>query len=76
VLHPLVALAYVDRVMESRVLDVFVIVPLIRRDFVLMLLFAGGMAVLPLDRARHSDALLFARRVREVGGGTMPCGWG
>ena len=75
VLSPLVALAYVDRTMECRVLDIFVNVPLVRRVFVLVLLFAGGVVGFALARARDVDGLLFARGMREVRGWTMPRGY-
>ena len=70
-LRPLVALAYVDRVMESRVVDLFVIVPLVGRVFVLTVLFVGGVVGFALYRARDLDALLFAGRIREVGRWTV-----
>ena len=76
-LRPLVALAYVDRGMDSRVLDIFVVVPLVRRVFVLMLmlLLTGRVTEFPLHRARDVDVLLFARHIREVGGCTLPGGY-
>ena len=76
-LRPLVALAYVDRGMDRRVLDIFVMVPLVRRVFVLMLmlLLTGRVVEFPLHRARNVEALLFARHIREVGRCALPGGY-
>jgi len=78
VLRPLIALAYVDRVMGSGVLDIFVTAPVVRRALVLTLLFAGGVVDFVLNRVGHVDnsgVLLFAGRIREGGGHMVPRGY-
>ena len=79
-LRPLVALAYIDRVVDSRVVDInilIILIPLVRGAVVLMLLLAGGVVDLCvwLDRARYFDVLAFSGRTREVGWWAMPRGY-
>lgn len=71
---PLVALADVDRAVHRGVLDVLVLIPLVRRAFVLALWHAGGVVDFPLDGARDLDALLFARRIRVARRWALPRG--